>query len=129
LPMLSSSAQETLVNHTWQGNVRELDNVLQRALILQTGKAITAKDLAFENMANASMSQNPVSDITNIQNLGDDLRSHEQRHIIDALESNNGNRRATAQELGISERTLRYKLSRFRAEGITIPEKVGKKSA
>jgi two-component system response regulator FlrC len=128
IPKLSSGAQETLLKHSWQGNVRELDNVLQRALILQTGNVITAKDLAFENMTPV-ISQASHTETKNMINLGDDLRSHEQRHIIEALELNKGNRRATAQELGISERTLRYKLSRFRSEGILIPEKVGKKSA
>ncbi|HHA18189.1 MAG TPA: sigma-54-dependent Fis family transcriptional regulator, partial [Methylophaga sp.] len=92
---------------------------------------ITANDLAFETMTNTG-TQNVVKETVKLQtvdNLGDDLRSHEQRHILDALEKNNGSRRVTAMELGISERTLRYKLSRFRELGISIPEKIGKKSA
>lgn len=128
-PKFNSSAQEKLISHSWQGNVRELDNVLQRSLILQSGDIISAKDLAFETMSSTVYS-NPELDMSRaVINLGEDLRSHEQRHILDALELNNGNRRITAKELGISERTLRYKLSRFREEGIAIPEKVGKKSA
>ena len=129
MPEFSPCAQDSLLNHPWQGNVRELDNVLQRALILQPGNTITAKDLAFESLsAMTNDSQNfGAEDV--IENLGDDLRSHEQRHILDALAKNNCSRRLTAKELGISERTLRYKLSRFREEGIAIPEKVGKKSA
>jgi len=67
--------------------------------------------------------------VTEEGNLSDDLRSHEQRHILDSLSRNNCSRRSTAKELGISERTLRYKLSRFREEGVAIPEKIGKKSA
>ncbi|MDH5358589.1 MAG: sigma-54 dependent transcriptional regulator [Gammaproteobacteria bacterium] len=129
VPGFSACAENSLVAHSWQGNVRELDNVLQRALILQPGHTITANDLAFETMTS---SQNDVMEVGNGKssvNLGDDLRSHEQRHILEALEKNNGSRRATAKELGISERTLRYKLSRFREEGTEIPEKVGKKSA
>jgi two-component system, response regulator FlrC len=128
-PEFSSCAQNSLLNHHWHGNVRELDNVLQRALILQPGNTITTKDLAFESLsAMTNDSQNfGAEDV--IENLGDDLRSHEQRHILDALTKNNCSRRLTAKELGISERTLRYKLSRFREEGIAIPEKVGKKSA
>jgi len=128
-PKFSTSAQEKLMMHSWQGNVRELDNVLQRSLILQAGDMISAKDLAFETMANAVRVDSDNDNARSVINLGDDLRSHEQRHILDALELNNGNRRITAKELGISERTLRYKLSRFREEGIAIPEKVGKKSA
>jgi len=128
-PKFSNSAQDKLSSHTWQGNVRELENVLQRALILQAGDMISAKDLAFESMATSVNSDSNLVQAATSINLGDDLRSHEQRHILDALELNNGNRRITAKELGISERTLRYKLSRFREEGIAIPEKVGKKSA
>ena len=128
-PVIDKCAEKALLANYWQGNVRELDNVLQRALILQNGESIKAHDLAFESMemglGNSQNTDIAYSDTS----LNDDLRSHEQRHIIEALEKNNGGRRATANELGISERTLRYKLSRFREEGIDIPEKVGKKSA
>jgi len=129
-PEFSACAQKALLGHNWQGNVRELDNVLQRALILQAGNKITSNDLAFEAMAGTQLdsSQNIGEENSETQ-LSDDLRSHEQRHILDALVKNNCSRRATASELGISERTLRYKLSRFREEGVEIPEKVGKKSA
>jgi len=131
VPMFGNDAEQRLISHPWYGNVRELDNVVQRALILQPGEIITANDLAFETMTNTG-TQNVVKETVKLQtveNLGDDLRSHEQRHILDALEKNNGSRRVTAMELGISERTLRYKLSRFRELGIAIPEKIGKKSA
>ncbi|MCL4140383.1 UNVERIFIED_CONTAM: hypothetical protein GTU68_051106 [Idotea baltica] len=124
MPTFSASAEHSLLMHPWHGNVRELDNVLQRALILQPGQTITAEDLAFESMAEAAASviSEPVAIATT--NLGDDLRSHEQRHILEALEKNNCSRRLTAKELGISERTLRYKISSFKEQGITIPEKV-----
>ncbi len=129
LPRFSACAEKALVNHQWHGNVRELDNVLQRALILQAGQMITENDLAFESMSSLmGMEQNIDTEQSHTQ-LSDDLRSHEQRHILDALVKNNCSRRATANDLGISERTLRYKLSRFREEGVAIPEKVGKKSA
>jgi two-component system response regulator FlrC len=58
-----------------------------------------------------------------------DLRSQEQRHILDVLEKNQGSRRLTAKELGISERTLRYKIARFREQGVSIPDKIGKNPA
>lgn len=130
LPGFSDCAEKSLLSHPWQGNVRELDNVLQRALILQPGQTITANDLAFENMA-SSHASTPVnsSTATTSSSLGDDLRSHEQRHILEALEKNNCSRRLTAKELGISERTLRYKISSFREQGIAIPEKASKKSS
>lgn len=129
-PEFDKGAVKALLANYWQGNVRELDNVLQRALILHSGDSIKAQDLAFESMdMEFSGSQNTDSDHGADNSLNDDLRTHEQRHIIEALENNNGARRATANELGISERTLRYKITRFREQGVEIPEKVGKKSA
>lgn len=125
----SRCAEASMLSHTWHGNVRELDNVLQRALILQQGSTVTAKDLAFEHLLSTQNSAQETDTLKSIERVGDDLRSHEQRHILDALEKNNCSRRVTAKELGISERTLRYKISRFREEGIAIPEKVGKNSA
>ncbi len=125
----SECAEKALSQHSWQGNVRELDNVLQRAFILQTGNEITAKDLAFEAMTDRVETVVVDDGDTKPTNLGDDLRSHEQRHILETLEKNNGSRRLTAKELGISERTLRYKISSFREQGIAIPAKTGKKSA
>jgi len=129
VPEFSACAKKSLLGHKWHGNVRELDNVLQRALILQPGHRITAKDLAFESMSSEIASEQNIDAEGDIHQLSDDLRSHEQRHILDALVKNNCSRRTTAKDLGISERTLRYKLSRFREEGIEIPEKIGKKSA
>jgi two-component system response regulator FlrC len=73
--------------------------------------------------------QNAVSEYDVDYSLNDDIRSHEQRHIIGALENNNGARCHTTNDLDISEYTLRYKIRRFREQGVEIPEKVGKKSA
>ncbi|WP_438971097.1 sigma-54-dependent transcriptional regulator [Methylophaga sp.] len=129
-PVLDSNAQERLLSHYWPGNVRELDNVLQRALILQSGQTITADDIAFEALTGQQETSPSIQADKTIQvDNGQDLRSQEQRHIIDVLEQNNGSRRLSAKELGISERTLRYKIARFREQGIDIPEKIGKKSA
>ncbi|AFI85173.1 sigma-54-dependent transcriptional regulator [Methylophaga nitratireducenticrescens] len=136
-PHFDSEAKRKLSQHNWPGNVRELDNVLQRALILQTGSIINADDLAYEAMSGAQQTTNelnatPVTEqsetVIPVDNA-DDLRSHEQRHILDILAKHRGSRRETAKELGISERTLRYKISRFREQGIAIPGKFGKKSA
>ena len=129
VPQLDESAIQRLLSHSWPGNVRELDNVLQRALILQPGACIGVEDLAFEVVSDLpNVSQTTDTD-DNKALLDDDLRSHEQRHIISTLAKHNGSRRKTARELGISERTLRYKISRFREEGVEIPQKNGKKSA
>lgn len=136
-PHFDSEAQRKLSQHSWPGNVRELDNVLQRALILQTGSIINADDLAYEAMSGSQQTPYEVLQETVTEHVeaispvdnADDLRSHEQRHILDILAKHRGSRRETAKELGISERTLRYKISRFREQGIAIPGKFGKKSA
>lgn len=135
-PHFDEAAQLKLTQHSWPGNVRELDNVIQRALILQSGSLIKADDLAYETLAGSqSMTEQSVpataseSDSEQYGNHADDLRSHEQRHILDILSKHRGSRRETAKELGISERTLRYKISRFREQGVAIPGKFGKKSA
>jgi two-component system response regulator FlrC len=136
-PHFDNEAQIKLAQHSWRGNVRELDNVIQRALILQSGSLIKADDLAYEAMGGTHQIDDAVKPAPIIQTIepealkdnSDDLRSHEQRHILDILAKHRGSRRETAKELGISERTLRYKISRFREQGVAIPGKFGKKSA
>lgn len=138
-PQLEQSAIDLLLRHQWPGNVRELDNVIQRALVLQQGMTVTADDLAFEAMSEmtpapvtikaevAAEVAMPVAESVETESNNDtDLRGYEQRHILDTLSKFSGSRRQTAKELGISERTLRYKISRFREQGIAIPGKAGK---
>jgi len=129
-PVLDQSAREKMLSHRWPGNVRELDNVLQRALILQDRETLTADDIVFESLSGNSPDRSVMaSEMAGPLPDSQDLRSQEQRHILDVLEKNQGSRRLSARELGISERTLRYKIARFREQGVDIPDKFGKKSA
>ncbi len=128
VPTLCPSAEHSLLAHNWPGNVRELDNVLQRAVILMSGDCIEAADLHFETEAMAS--ELPSLERIRVQDVGQptaekdslegDLRSREHQLILDALESE-GSRKAAAERLGISPRTLRYKLARMREAGIRVP--------
>jgi two-component system response regulator FlrC len=133
VPELDDSARQKLLSHNWPGNVRELDNVLQRALILQTGPTLSADAIVFESMSGTASPSPVVEPVreTYVESSisSQDLRSQEQRHILDVLEKNQGSRRLTAKELGISERTLRYKIARFREQGVSIPDKIGKNPA
>jgi two-component system response regulator FlrC len=100
--------------------VRELDNVVQRALILSQGEEITAEDLLFEPatidaVAAIDGEEDPAD------SLGDDLKDHERRLILVALEEGHGSRKYAAEKLGISPRTLRYKVAQMRDQGIAIP--------
>ena len=125
VPSLSAAAAAVLLAHAWPGNVRELDNLMQRALILQRGGEIGAGDLHFEGLTDTS-SEGPMSvaaEPVSNDKLNDDLKSREYHLIVDALKV--GSRKRAAQKLGISERTLRYKLARLRKAGMAIPEKLG----
>lgn len=121
---ISESACELLTEHRWNGNVRELDNVIQRALILKQGNEIIAADIMIESPSlNSTMSQsnvNPSSDDSGI--LHNDLRDRETEVIVETLRGFKGSRKKTAEKLGISPRTLRYKLARLRDAGALIAE-------
>lgn len=107
---LSQSAVERLRQYAWPGNVRELENVIQRAMILATG-AIEAAHLNLP-----AGSPDPVlpaataADPTPLR----DIKSLEREHILQTLAAVNGSRKLAVQRLGISERTLRYKLQQYR---------------
>jgi two-component system response regulator FlrC len=112
---LDDTAKQKLRLHTWPGNVRELDNLIQRTAILHSGVTIGADDLAFEE------DLLPVNGEVQETGLHRDLADREFKLILEALVASNGRRTTTAQTLGISPRTLRYKLARMRDQGIEIP--------
>ncbi len=115
---LSEEAQQALIAHPWPGNARELDNVMQRALILSSGNEISRDDLTFNEEAEThDVEQHDAGK----GRLNDDLRSVEEQMILDALRDENGSRKNAAAKLGISQRTLRYKIARLREAGIPIP--------
>ncbi|MEE8320325.1 MAG: helix-turn-helix domain-containing protein, partial [Gammaproteobacteria bacterium] len=122
-PDITDDAMQMLQAYHWPGNVRELDNVMQRALILQSSRVITRKDIQFENneiQRQVAVQVVPACD-ENQDSLGSDLKAREEEMIIDALEESLGSRKYAAEKLGISPRTLRYKLARMRKQGIAIP--------
>jgi len=134
---LDARARQELISHDWPGNVRELDNVLQRALIIQDGNVISAASLALVSdthhdapvlvdttaadtwQAPASAASQNSSD-ADTQVLGNDLKQREFEIILQTLKKQRGRRKETAEALGVSARTLRYKLARMRDLGINI---------
>lgn len=118
-PRLSAEAERTLCNHSWPGNVRELDNVVQRALILQNGARIEAGDLLFESVPDGECGDAVMVEDEHCASLNDGLKGQEYSLIMDALRQ--GGRQAAAARLGISQRTLRYKLARLREQGYAVP--------
>lgn len=131
IPVLKEEASQKLVEYSWPGNVRELDNVVQRALILQSGDLILENDIHFEAARRAKpaikvvTAKTVIDDIDNnsgSDSLTGDLKQREWNLILGAIKSAKGSRKMTAEKLGISERTLRYKLARMRDAGITVPD-------
>ena len=120
-PQLSAAARAKLQHYDWPGNVRELENVVQRALILCDGEQIDSHDLMID------VSQTPqlvsASQVPEAKEpvLGAELRHQEHQIILDALQTYQGKRKVVAEKLGISPRTLRYKLARMREDGIEVP--------
>ncbi len=127
-PTLSSAAKNKLLSHSWPGNVRELDNIIQRALILKSGQTIEVNDLQFETdnsssnhlLANKSRVDIEQAVSAEVITTKESLKSHEQNMILETLQLMSGNRKSTAEKLGISQRTLRYKLAKMRDAGIVI---------
>lgn len=121
----SSQAKATLTGYPWPGNVRELDNALQRALILQQGGLIEAADFCLAGpVACAPLpvlaETLPVDAGEGAGALGEDLRRREFQMIIDTLRNERGRRKEAAERLGISPRTLRYKLAQMRDAGMDV---------
>jgi len=116
---LSDAACETLCQHGWPGNVRELDNVIQRALILKQGREILPQDIMLES----GIEQVPLDPLLEDNGkLHSDLRDRETEVILETLRNFKGSRKKTAEKLGISPRTLRYKLAKLRDAGAALPD-------
>ena len=127
-PELSHDAEQCLLSYAWPGNVRELENVMQRALILVNGESIEAGDISLDEEAVHIGSLNTLQDhgMTKVSRaLDQDLRKKERELIIQALEAGNGSRKDAAARLGISPRTLRYKIARLRDAGMELPGAAG----
>jgi len=143
---LGASATAKLAAHPWPGNVRELENVMQRALILAPSDTIEAEHLLLPNSAGEVdvgdrveigdrpqfyESQNrglsPISTAlaptvsgaqpTVSTDIPANMKDLERQHILEMLAKVGGSRKKAIELLGISERTLRYKLKQYRDEG------------
>jgi two-component system response regulator FlrC len=120
---ISDNALKIIENYSWPGNIRELDNVIQRAIILTDDNVINENDLCIDNHIHEShnnddigVDEEPDAD----KNDHIDIKGHEYSLIKEVLESVSWSRKKAASKLGISERTLRYKLSKMRDIGYSI---------
>jgi two-component system response regulator FlrC len=126
----AAAAEACLLAYAWPGNVRELENVVQRAMILEPGEIIEACGLLLDVPSPGSSAAPAVADepsgavlpapsfVANPVAAGvpADMKTLERQHIQEILASVGGSRKKAVAILGISERTLRYKLNQYRAE-------------
>jgi len=128
IPALSADAAQLLLAYRWPGNIRELDNLLQRAMILASGTTsgtvIEGGHISFEGLRDETMrgpeaAQKALIDL-NGKPLRGSLRAAESQILLNALRSG-FSRREVADKLGISPRTLRYKLAQLRSAGLDVP--------
>lgn len=128
VPTLTEEAKESLIAYPWQGNIRELDNVIQRALVLQTGDRIELTDLLYDAR---SLWADDIESVKDIDDKDDslvfsepsvlqDVKEQEVKLILNTLKLQAGNRAKTAEVLQMSPRTLRYKLAKLRESGYDV---------
>ncbi len=111
---LSTASEQVLLAHDWPGNIRELDNAMQRAAILAAGEVVLPETLAPNIRKSMSDSSSPdplIDDLT--------LAAMEKRAITEALARCDGNRSEAARSLGISRRKLLYRLKEYGVTGDT----------
>lgn len=120
---LDIPAAEKIRRATWQGNVRELENCIQRAVILsQPDGLVREEDVV---ITEPLLSVEPAHAEAQVEDpqarLDGDLKQREHELICEALEASGGKKKEAAERLGISPRTLRYKLARLRECGVALP--------
>jgi len=107
---IAPGALEALVAYDWPGNVRELESVVERTLLLTEGSRVEAEDLPLPARAGSSAAPLPID----IPDGGLDLEDLERRLILRAVDKAGGNTSQAARLLGLSRRTLQYRLGLIR---------------
>lgn len=118
---MSPEAISLLESHNWPGNIRELENVVERAVITCKESIIEARDIFIDQSHNPTFNQDEGSSVMDRNWApGKTLDDIERDVIIEALKYHSGNRTHTALALGISIRTLRNKIADYRRLGIHL---------
>ena len=112
---LSTEAVDALKRHDWPGNVRELENAIERACILSDSLVLQPVDLGLG--PTETQTSETLDDVDLSGTLSDvahrALRLVERKKILQALEANHGNKSKTAEDLGVSYKTLLHKLKDY----------------
>lgn len=125
-PILAAPALKKLIDYPWPGNIRELDNVIQRALVMMVGDTINEQDVLIDmvqTLSTPAKMPDSSSEGQFVEQDGEDnfdLKAREIELIMSALKRNNGHRQKTAEDLNLSPRTLRYKLAKLKEQGVDV---------
>ena len=111
-PGLSRGARDILLAHRWPGNIRELQNAVERALIISDGGLLTSEQLGITVRSEPSAGPVPTPPPA----AGEPLAELEKRSIVAALQRARGNKSRAAGDLGISRTQLYTRLKRFGIE-------------
>jgi two-component system NtrC family response regulator len=108
---LSKEARDLLLNYNYPGNIRELENIIERAVVLSRGDTIMTQDLPL-NLREGKV-EDLMKEARKGRSLPETLEEIERLRITQALEGSHGIQTKAAEELGISERVLRYKMKKY----------------
>jgi len=112
VPKIAPKAEQVLLDYPWLGNVRELQNYVERAVILLRGDTVTT-DILPEAVVHPASSEKSLSDaVFRLPNAGIALEQLERSLLIQAMEKSRGNKTAAAELLGLTRATLRYRLEK-----------------
>jgi Nif-specific regulatory protein len=111
-------AQKLLMRHNWPGNIRELENVIERAVLLADGPQVQVSDLQIGEQASAGSSGSDRATVVRIPPTGIPLEEIERQAVVEALKMSNWVQKDAAELLGISPRVMNYKIKIL---GIEIP--------
>ena len=112
IPKISKEARDLLLQYAYPGNVRELENVIERSLVISRGDIITTRDLPFQ--VREGVQEAKIGPENKEASLNAMLSGMERDLILKALEECAGVQTKAARSLGISERVLRYKMKKYR---------------
>jgi two-component system NtrC family response regulator len=105
----SKEAYDSLIRYDFPGNVRELENMIHRAIVLSRKGIITEEDIFY----NIKHSEREESEAADTMKMNEQVERLEKNLVIKALEETKGNQTQAAKLLGISERNLRYRLNKW----------------
>jgi DNA-binding NtrC family response regulator len=117
---LSKEARNLFLHYPYPGNVRELENLVERAVVLCRGEIITTQDLPFH--LQEGKPEREWGSQKRLKNLPESLEEVERDLIVKALHQTQGIQTKAAESLGISERVLRYKMKKYRIRFSEVKE-------